>query len=345
MNRRDVLKTFAKASLLAPGSLGVEAAMAQTTVSATKPLTRVRPGMPDGRQRHGGKSYPTPWADASSSLTIRWPPAGEAPDGAACQEFFKAIHNPYFISDDPALTETSGWVDAWTSTPSVYVIKAESTEDVVAAVNFARDNNLRLVVKGGGHSYQGTSASADLLLIWTRNMNGITLHDGFVARGCDGTQAPQPAVTVETGARWLAVYEAVTTRGGRYVQGGGCTTVGVAGFINGGGFGSFSKRYGLGAAALLEAEIVTADGGVLVVNACNHPELFWGIKGGGGGSLGVLIKLTLRTRDLPATFGAAIVSIKATSDAAFRDLDCEDDELLRGEPVQCALGRADRFRR
>ena len=132
--------------------------------------------------------------------------------------------------------------------------------------------------------------------------------------------APQSAVTVETGARWLAVYEAVTTRGGRYVQGGGCTTVGVAGFINGGGFGSFSKRYGLGAAALLEAEIVTADGGVLVVNACNHPELFWGIKGGGGGSLGVLTKLTLRTRDLPATFGAAIVDIKATSDAAFRDL-------------------------
>src|SRR2546427_306225 len=83
-----------------------------------------------------------------------------------------------------------------------------------------------------------------------------------------------PAVTVETGARWLAVYDAVTTRGGRYVQGGGCTTVGVAGFIHGGGFGSFSKKYGQGAAGLLEAEIVTADGSVLVVNACNHPDLF-----------------------------------------------------------------------
>ena len=72
--------------------------------------------------------------------------------------------------------------------------------------------------------------------------------------------------------------------------------------------------------AFIEAEIVTADGGVLVVNTCNHPELFWGIKGGGGGSLGVLTKLTLRTRDLPSTFGAAIVSIKASSDGAFRDL-------------------------
>ena len=56
---------------------------------------------------------------------------------------------------------------------------AESTDDVVAAVNFARQNNLRLVVKGGGDSYQGTSNAADSLLIWTRKMNAVTLHDAF----------------------------------------------------------------------------------------------------------------------------------------------------------------------
>ncbi len=66
-----------------------------------------------------------------------------------------------------------GWVDAWTSQPSVYAVAARTTADVVAAVNFARENNLRLVVKGGGHSYQGTSNSADSLLIWTRGMNAI----------------------------------------------------------------------------------------------------------------------------------------------------------------------------
>jgi hypothetical protein len=65
---------------------------------------------------------------------------------------------------------------------------------------------------------------------------------------------------------------------------------------------------------------VTADGAVLVANACNHDDLFWGIKGGGGGSLGVLTKLTLRTRDLPATFGLVTTSIKASSDSAFREL-------------------------
>jgi FAD/FMN-containing dehydrogenase len=243
-----------------------------------------------------------------------------APDGIACRDIFKELRNPYFISDHPALTETSGWVDAWTSAPSAYAVIVQKVEDVVAAVNFARENNLRLVIKGGGHSYQGTSDSADSLLIWTREMSGIALQEAFVPRACDSSHAPQPVVTVESGARWLSVYDAVTTRAGRYVQGGGCTTVGVAGFINGGGFGSFSKKFGLGAAGLLEAEIVTADGAVLVVNACNHPDLFWAIKGGGGGSLGVLTKLTLKTRDLPATFGLTTTSIKATSDDSFRDL-------------------------
>ena len=243
-----------------------------------------------------------------------------APAEASCAEVFKALKNPYYIGDQPALTQASGWAEAWTSAPSVYAVAAAETADVVAAVNFARKNNLRLVVKGGGHSYQGTSSSADSLLIWTRAMNRITLHDAFVPQGCAGTVAPQPAVTVEAGAIWLQVYDAVTTRAGRYVQGGGCTTVGVAGLIQSGGFGSFSKHYGLAAAGLLEAEVVTADGAVRIANACTHPDLFWALKGGGGGSFGVVTKLTLRTRDLPQYFGVVSGAIQARSDAAFRRL-------------------------
>src|SRR6185437_13105616 len=171
-------------------------------------------------------------------------------------------------------------------------------------------HNLRLVVKGGGHSYQGTSNSADSLLIWTREMNNIKMHDAFVADGCTGKQPPQPAVTIESGAMWLQAYTEVTTKGGRFVQGGGCTTVGVAGLIQSGGFGSFSKHYGMAAAALLEAEVVTADGVARTVNACTDPDLFWGLKGGGGGSLGVVTRLTLRTRELPEFFGAVFATIK-----------------------------------
>ena len=74
--------------------------------------------------------------------------------------------------------------------------------------------------------------------------------------------APEPAVSVGAGAIWGHVYNEVMVKAGRYVQGGGCLTGCVAGFISGGGFGSLSKTFGLGAASLLEAEVVTADGEV-----------------------------------------------------------------------------------
>ena len=241
-----------------------------------------------------------------------------APASEACAQLFKSLKNPYFIGDDMALTQTLGWVDAWTSMPSAWAVAARGTADVVAAVNFAREHRLRLVVKGGGHSYQGTSNAADSLLVWTRRMNGIRLHDAFVGEGCTGPG--QRAVSVEAGAIWSQVYDAVTTQAGGYVQGGGCMTVGVAGLVQSGGFGSFSKAYGLASASLLEAEVVTADGQVRIANACSHPELFWGLKGGGGGSLGVVTRVTLRVHELPEDFGAVNLTIKASSPAAFRRL-------------------------
>lgn len=230
------------------------------------------------------------------------------------------IRNPFYIGDQPAGTEVSGWLDAWTPAPSEYAIRARHTADVVAGVNFARENNLRLVVKGTGHSYLGTSNAPDSLLIWTRAMNRVTVQDAFVAQGCEGRYAPVPAVTAEAGAMWIDLYDLVTTRASRYVQGGGCTTVGVAGLVQSGGFGSFSKGFGTAAAGLLEAEVVIADGTVVIANACTNPDLFWALKGGGGGSWGVVTRVTLRTHELPEFFGFAEGKIKAKSDAAFRQL-------------------------
>jgi FAD/FMN-containing dehydrogenase len=247
-------------------------------------------------------------------------PCIDGAESVACQQLLQELKNPYYVGDQPSGTQTVGWLNAWMSSPSVYAVAARTTADIVAAVNFARDHRLRLVVKGGGHSYQGTSDAADSLLIWTRAMNGIVLHDAFVAEGCSGVHAPQLAVTIEAGALWMHVYDVVTTKSGRYVQGGGCATVGVAGLIQSGGFGSFSKNYGLAAGGLLEAEVVTADGEVRIANACTNPDLFWGIKGGGGGSLGVVTGLTLRTRELPAIFGRLTMKARASSDDAFRRL-------------------------
>lgn len=266
-----------------------------------------------------------PWEQLANILgdrfaPVKWPLAKclEQPDGEACRAFFDLVSNPYFLGDNPGLTQTFGWVDAWSAQPSEYVVKAQSAEDVSAAVKFAQNHGVRLAVKGGGHSYQGCSNSAHSLLIWTRAMQEITIHDAFVPEGADAK--PVEAVSIGAGAIWADVYREVCVRAGRYVQGGGCLTVGVAGLVQSGGFGSFSKRYGLAASSLLEAEIVTANGLVRIVNEHQEPELFFALKGGGGGTFGVITRLTLKTHVLPKTFGAVFAEIRANSDDAYSAL-------------------------
>jgi len=318
MNRRRLLQAAASAPVLASMPAVLHAAPAATA------FQRVRPGDPGWPSADQWAQLGRAVGGRLTKLSAPMDPCRAAPAAQACTELFAAVKNPYFLGDTIGLTQTLGWVDAWTSMPSAYAVSAQTTADVVAAVNFAREQRLRLVVKGGGHSYQGTSNAADSLLIWTRAMNAITLHDAFVPAGCAQQAAPLStptrAVSVGAGALWAHVYDAVTTKAGGYVQGGGCMTVGVAGLVQSGGFGSFSKAYGLAAASLLEAEVVTADGAVRIANACTNPELFWGLKGGGGSSLGVVTRLTLRVHELPEDFGAVNMTIKATSDAAFRRL-------------------------
>ena len=104
---------------------------------------------------------------------------------AECKTLFANLKNPYYIGDTPGITQTLGWVDGWATKPSVYAVAARNADDIAAAVDFARDNNLRLVVKGGGHSYQRTSNAPDSLLIWTRHMHDVTIQQdlGMVTGG------------------------------------------------------------------------------------------------------------------------------------------------------------------
>jgi hypothetical protein len=135
MDRRSFLKG-ALALPLVPGSAWAQAAPG---------FSRARPGQPgwpteaswDGLNRNvGGRLL-----KVQPSLNV----CQQSPSGGACREIFRELKNPYYIGDDPSLTQTTGWVDAWTSQPSVYAVAAQRTQDVVAAVNFARENNLRLV--------------------------------------------------------------------------------------------------------------------------------------------------------------------------------------------------------
>ncbi|WP_313341092.1 FAD-binding protein [Stenotrophomonas sp.] len=320
MKRRDCLK----ASLTLPLLPLVQKAAAATRPGPASALTRVRPG---------AAGWPTPgdWEHLSQAVGGRLsvPVSPFLADPATRTEALAQIANPFFIGDQPALTQTSGYHGGWLSRPSARVVAAANSADVAAAVDFARRHRLRLVVKGGGHSYHGTSCAPDSLLVWTRAMNQVELHDAFVAQGAAAGTAAQPAVSLGAGAMWIDAYAAVTTRGGHYVQGGGCTSVGVTGLVTGGGFGSFSKAFGTAAAHLLEAEIVTADGQVRVVNADREPDLFWALKGGCAGSFGVVTRITLRTHALPDTFGGVSMKVQADSDDSWHALAAEVLRLYR----------------
>jgi FAD/FMN-containing dehydrogenase len=298
-NRRELLSTIAAAP----------AAAALPSIATAEPASRVRPGAP-------GWPSEDAWAALKTAVGGRLEPVS-LPDLDMAQA--KAdFANQFWLRDQPAYTQLSGWIDGWRSAPSAYVVKAQSAADVAAAVRFARDRRLRLVVRGGGHSYMGGSCAPDSLLVWLRPMDQIVVHEAFTPAGTGA--APVPAVTLGGGCIWLHAYQKVTGEVGRYVQGGGCTTVGVGGHVTGGGFGSFSKGWGLAAASLLEAEVVTADGRVRIVNRANDPDLFWALKGGGGGTFGIVTRFTLATHELPANFGTALWSVRATSNEAYRRL-------------------------
>lgn len=310
MRRRDLLKAGLALPLLPAAFSTMAGALRGGAMSRVRPGDAAWPdtgAWEDLRRQVGGRllNPVSPFSGAASATSRA--------------EALRNLHNPYYLGDQVSLTQTSGWFGAWTSQPSPWAVAAESAADVAAAVNFARTHRLRLVVKGGGHSYQGTSCGADALLVWTRPMNAVTLHDAFVPEGCEG-HAAEHAVSLGGGCIWMDAYDAVTTRGGRYVQGGGCLTVGVAGLVQGGGFGHFSKRFGSAASNLLEAEVVTADGRVVIANPARNPDLFWALKGGGGGSFGVVTRVTLRTYELPQFFGGVGGSIRAATDEAFRAL-------------------------
>lgn len=250
---------------------------------------------------------------------------------AACLAAIDNLKNPFFIESQTGGTQSTGWLGAWDAAVSAYAVASENSNDIVEAVNFARKHKLKLVIKATGHDYLGRSNAADSLLVWTHKMREVTSTKAFVPQGCPLSTPGMPAVMIDAGARWLEAYREVTINSGRYVQGGGCTSVGAAGgFLQGGGFGSWSRKYGIAAASMLQAEVVTADGRILIANSCQNQDLFWALRGGGGGTFGVVTKVVLMTHELPKYFGLVSGSITAKTDAAFQDL-LEQFILFYGE--------------
>ena len=299
------------------------------------PNTRPTSAPPTPQSPETPPPSPDDWQALSDSLTgelleVQSPlDAYKADPGSQhAKTVMNNMKNPFFLEEQPGTTHTTGWVGAFDSAVSSRAVAAANANDIAQAIAFARKHDLKLVIKGTGHDYLGRSCAPNSLLVWTHNMRDVTVHDAFVPEGSN--TAGLPAVTVAAGARWLEAYDAVTNHSGRYVQGGGCTSVGACGgFILGSGFGALSKRFGTGAGSMLEAEVVTANGEVLTVNEAQHPDLFWALRGGGGGTFGVVTKLTLQTHELPKTLGGFMGTIHAKTDTAYKAL---IEEFIRFYP-------------
>jgi len=160
------------------------------------------------------------------------------------------------------------------------VVRAEALADVVETVRFARQHGLVVRPRGGSHSYVGASSGNGVIQLDLGRMDGIDVGSG--------------SVTVQAGARLFDVHTALDAHG-QTLPTGSCPTVGVAGLTLGGGVGVEGRAHGLTCDALQEAVVVTADGRVRHVSSSSEPNLFWGLRGGGGGNFGIVTRFRFRT--------------------------------------------------
>ncbi|KAL4733970.1 hypothetical protein BDV11DRAFT_175203 [Aspergillus similis] len=180
----------------------------------------------------------------------------------------------------------------------VYAVLAESVEEVQEAVRFARDRNLRVVVRNTGHNALGQSSAPGSLQINTSLLKRIEPVSDFIPQGT-GVSVGQ-AATLGAGVLALELAQVGLDQGFTAIMG-LCNNVGsVGGFIQGGGIGLLGPLYGMGSDNAVEFNVVTAEGDLVVANAFQNADLFWALRGGGGGTFGIAVNTTIRVfADVP----------------------------------------------
>ncbi|KAF4836133.1 FAD-linked oxidoreductase hmp9 [Colletotrichum siamense] len=200
-----------------------------------------------------------------------------------------------------------------------FAVNVTSTDDIVAALRFARENNLRVVVKSTGHDVLGRSDGLGGLEIWLRYFrNGIDFQPAYASStGCDATPWTGSAMKLGGAYMWGESYAAARENNVVVVGGGSSTVCSTGGWMQGGGHGPASHTFGLGADQVLEAEVVLANGTLLTANACQNQDLFYAIRGGGPGTYGVVVSTTIKAYpQLKATVQNLQIAAK---DGASRD--------------------------
>ncbi|MCV2349630.1 FAD-dependent oxidoreductase [Paucibacter sp. Y2R2-4] len=160
------------------------------------------------------------------------------------------------------------------------LLRCANSSDVQAGLEFARRLKLPLAARGGGHSYIGNSTGNGSLIIDVGAMNQVSLQGETAVVGAGATLAD--------------VYGALLTQG-RGLPSGSCLSVGIAGITQGGGFGVLDRAYGLSCDVLRAARLVTADGRELLCDESQNSDLFWALRGGGGGNFGIVTEFSFQT--------------------------------------------------
>ena len=156
----------------------------------------------------------------------------------------------------------------------------KTRKGVATLVKWSRDNNLPFALRGGGHSYEGLSQSSSVAIDMSK-MNAVQFDSAA------------QTVTVGSGAALGDIYKMVAPANYGF-PGGSCPTVGVGGHVPGGGYGFITRRFGLACDSLLWAELVDANGNVVETDAQQNPDLFWALRGGGGGSFGAVTQMRFK---------------------------------------------------
>ncbi|KAJ7791115.1 hypothetical protein B0H14DRAFT_3094553 [Mycena olivaceomarginata] len=185
-------------------------------------------------------------------------------------------------------------------------------QDVAASFTFSEQTGTPLVIKNTGHDYKGRSSAPNSLALW------MSYHPAFVPEGCS---LAQPAATLGAGVQWAEAYEFADAHNITLVGGSDRTVGVVGGWLQGGGHGVLSNM-GLGADRVLQFRVVTPDRKLRVANACQNEDLFFALRGGGGGTFGVVLEATLLASP-PVTLQAVIVSWPSTSMNRTRALTAE----------------------
>ena len=173
------------------------------------------------------------------------------------------------------------------------IVRCTSTADVVAAVNFAREENIVLAVRGGGHNAAGLGVCDDGVVIDLSGMRGVTVD------------AAKRIARVQGGALWRDV-DAATHPHGLATTGGLISSTGVGGLTLGGGLGWMMRQHGLACDNVVAAEIVTADGQVRRASATENRDLFWAIRGGGG-NFGVVTMFEFKLHPMSTLYAGMLV--------------------------------------